>query len=104
MSLKGRQKKVPMGSASEPLYKDSPIWPWDAVFVVQWPHRRAKMNVQELVLNKLSREQIQEELNCLYHELEPQDQMLRDLEPQEWAFLVALLDGLMRERKVYNLH
>ena len=93
-----------MDSALEPLSKDSPIWPWDAVFVVQWHHREAKMNVQDLVLSKLSREQIQEALICLYHELEPSDQMLKDLGPQEWAFLVVLLDRLMKERKFYNLH
>ena len=95
---------MPTDSESEPLSKDLPIWPWDAVFVVVWNHREEKMNLQELVLNKLSREQIQEALDCLYHELEPQDQMLRELMPSEWAFLVTLLEGLMKERRHYSLH
>ena len=93
-----------MDLESERSSKDSQILPWDAVFVVVWNHREEKMSVQELVLNKLSREQIQEALDCLYHELEPQDQMLKDLPPQEWVFLATLLDGLMKERKFYSLH
>jgi hypothetical protein len=80
------------------------MWPWDAALVVLWLRREEKMNFQELVLNRLSREQVQEALNCLYHELEPQDQTLKDLLPQEWVFLASLLDGLMKERKFYSLH
>ncbi len=54
------------------------------------------MNRQEQVLSKLSLEQVQEALNCLYHELEPQDQKLQLLPPQDWSVLAVLLHELMQ--------
>ena len=104
MSLKARQKKVPTDSGSERSSKGSLILPWDAVFVVLWPNREERMSVQDLVLNKLSKEQIQEALVCLYQDSEPSDWMLKSLNSEEWLFLAAMLDGLMNERKMYSLH
>ena len=62
------------------------------------------MRIHELTLSDLSKEQIQEALHCLYHELEPQDPTLKELKPQEWGCLVVLLNSLMREKKHYSLH
>ena len=56
------------------------------------------------LLVRLSVEQVQEALNCLYHEHPPKDEALQGLELRDWAFLVHLLHGLINERKVSNLH
>jgi hypothetical protein len=56
------------------------------------------------VLEKLTLEQLQEALNCLYNELPPQDEKLQNLELQEWGLLAVLLSGLMREKERGRLH
>jgi hypothetical protein len=56
------------------------------------------------VLEKLSLEQLQEALHCLYNEESPQDEKLQNLEFQEWSLLAVLLSGLMNEKRMYPLH
>jgi len=49
------------------------------------------VNLYQPVLEKLTLEQLQEALNCLYNELPPQDEKLQNLELQEWGLLAVLL-------------
>jgi hypothetical protein len=62
------------------------------------------VNPYQPVLEKLSLEQLQEALHCLYNEEPPQDKKLQDLKVQEWSLLAVLLSGLMREKELYLLH
>ena len=62
------------------------------------------MNPYQPVLEKLSLEQLQEALHCLYNEESPQDEKLQNLEFQEWSLLAVLLSGLMREKEREQLH
>jgi hypothetical protein len=62
------------------------------------------VNLYQPVLEKLTLEQLQEALNCLYNELPPQDEKLQNLELQEWSLLAVLLSGLMREKERGRLH
>jgi len=62
------------------------------------------VELQNQVLAKLSEEQVSEALSCLYHDRNPQDKVLQNLQAQEWGFLYIVLLGLMRERKQASLH
>jgi hypothetical protein len=62
------------------------------------------VNQYQQVLAKLSLEQLQEALDCLYHELDPQDQKLQNLPLQDWSLLAVLLNDLMKEKRHAPLH
>jgi hypothetical protein len=56
------------------------------------------------VLSKLSLEQLQEALICLYSEMPPKDSVLRNLQSEEWGVLHLLLNGLLNEKDESSLH
>jgi hypothetical protein len=47
---------------------------------------------------------VEQALDCLYHEKEPSDPLLMKLQFEEWSLLGMILDGLMREKRLYDLH
>ena len=59
---------------------------------------------QNPLLKRLSLNQLEEALSCLYHDQHPKDELLQSLEGRDWGFLARLLSGLMSERRVSNLH
>ena len=62
------------------------------------------MNPYQPVLEKLTLEQLEQALNCLYNESPPQDEKLRSLQVQDWSLLAVLLNGLMNEKDGSSLH
>jgi len=56
------------------------------------------------LLKRLTLEQLEEALNCLYRDQNPLDQKLRQLKVKEWSLLHELLLMLLQERKESSLH
>jgi hypothetical protein len=59
---------------------------------------------QQLLLQRLTVEQVEEALTCLHWDRQPENSVLRQLEAQDWLLLATLLNGLMTEKQMYPLH
>jgi hypothetical protein len=47
---------------------------------------------------------LEEALRCLHLDLSPQDQVLKDLQPQDWSLLHELFLMLLLEKQQSSLH
>ena len=56
------------------------------------------------VVQKLQLLEVEEALACLYHQKEPEQPVLLELENQDWVALAQLLHQLMREKDLAPLH
>ena len=60
--------------------------------------------LQQQLLEKLTLQQVEQALLSLYNSKEPDDPQLQSLQLPEWLILVNLLNDLLAEKSVSNLH